>query len=38
MCPVWIDYSGVDYWGAIGLFMKQRQGRWVVREYFRIAG
>lgn len=38
MCPVFINYAGVDYWGAIGLFMKKRQGRWVVREYFRIAG
>jgi hypothetical protein len=38
MCPVTIDYAGVDYPGAIGLFMKERQGRWVVREYFRIAG
>lgn len=38
MCPVVIDYAGVDYAGAIGLFMKKREGRWIVREYFRTAG
>jgi hypothetical protein len=38
MCPLWVDYAGVDYYGGIGLFMKKRHGRWVVREWFRIAG